>query len=50
MSAIPPSRLRALAVMAALAGALLLALGLAATAGVEHVDWAAVFRPDTAER
>jgi len=49
MSAIPSSRLRALAVMAGLAGALVLALVLAATAGVEHVDWAAALRPDTAE-
>src|SRR3569623_615279 len=49
MSAIPPSRLRALAVMAGLAGALVLALLFSAAAGVEHVDWAAALRPDTAE-
>src|SRR3569623_34231 len=48
MPAIPPPRLRAPAVMAGLAGALLLALALAAAAGVEHVDWAAALRPDTA--
>src|SRR3569623_3796074 len=49
MSAIPPSRLRALAVMAGLAGALVLALLLSAAAGVEHIDWAAALRPATAE-
>jgi len=49
MSVTSSPRLRALAVLAGLAGALALALLLSAVAGVERNDWAAALRPDTAE-